>query len=106
MAIEQTFAIIKPAAVALGHTGRIIQRIEEEGFRIRGMKLLRLSRQQAEGFYEVHRERPFYGNLVEFMCEGPVAVMVLQRENAIAHWRATMGATNPEKAAEGTLRKR
>jgi nucleoside-diphosphate kinase len=106
MAIEQTFAIIKPDAVASGHTGRIIQRIEEEGFRIRGLKLLRLSRQQAEGFYEVHRERPFYGGLVTFMCEGPAVVMVLQRENAIAHWRATMGATNPEKAAEGTLRKR
>ena len=105
MAIEQTFAIIKPDAVASGHTGQIIQRIEQEGFRIRGLKLLRLSRQQAEGFYEVHREKPFYGSLVEFMCEGPVAVMVLQRDNAIAHWRTTMGATNPAKAAEGTLRK-
>ena len=106
MAIEQTLAIIKPDAVAVGHTGRIIQRIEEEGFRIRGLKLLRLSRQQAEGFYEVHREQPFYGGLVTFMCEGPLVVMVLQRENAIQHWRATVGATNPEKAAEGTLRKR
>jgi len=105
MAIEQTFAIVKPDAVASGHTGKIIERVEAEGFRIRGLKLLRLSRQQAEGFYEVHRERPFYGSLVEFMCEGPVVVMVLQRDNAIAHWRATMGATNPEKAATGTVRK-
>ena len=105
MAIEQTFAIIKPDAVASGHTGDILRRIEQEGFRLRGLKLLHLSRQQAEGFYEVHREKPFFGGLVTFMSEGPVVVMVLQRENAIQHWRNTMGATNPEKAAEGTLRK-
>jgi len=105
MAIEQTFAIIKPDAVASGHTGDILKRIEQEGFRLRGLKLLRLSLQQAEGFYEVHREKPFFGGLVNFMSEGPVVVMVLQRENAIQHWRTTMGATNPEKAAEGTLRK-
>ncbi len=105
MPIEQTFAIIKPDAVADGHTGSIIQRIEKEGFRIRGLKRLRLSRQQAEAFYEVHRERPFYTGLVMFMTEGPVVVMVLERENAIQHWRATMGATNPEKADEGTIRK-
>jgi len=105
MAIEQTFAIIKPDAVASGHTGDILKRIEQEGFRLRGLKLLRLSLQQAEGFYEVHREKPFFGGLVTFMCEGPVVVMVLQRENAIQHWRNTMGATNPDKAAEGTLRK-
>jgi nucleoside-diphosphate kinase len=106
MATEQTFAIIKPDAVASGHTGDILKRIEQEGFRLRGLKLLRLSLQQAEGFYEVHREKPFFGGLVTFMCEGPVVVMVLQRENAILHWRNTMGATNPEKAADGTLRKR
>jgi len=106
MAIEQTFAIIKPDAVASGHTGGILTRIEQEGFRLRGLKLLRLSVQQVEGFYEVHREKPFFGDLVTFMCEGPVVVMVLQRENAIQHWRNTMGATNPEKAADGTLRKR
>jgi nucleoside-diphosphate kinase len=105
MAIEQTFAIIKPDAVASGHTGDILKRIEQEGFRLRGLKLLRLSLQQAEGFYEVHREKPFFGGLVTFMCEGPVVVMVLQRQNAILHWRNTMGATNPEKAAEGTLRR-
>jgi len=106
MAIEQTFAIVKPDAVASGHTGDILKRIEQEGFRLRGLKLLRLSLQQAEGFYEVHREKPFFGGLVTFMCEGPVVVMVLQRQNAIQHWRNTMGATNPEKAAEDTLRKR
>jgi len=105
MSIEQTFAIIKPDAVASGRTGDVLKRIEAEGFRLRGLKLMRLSRQQAEGFYEVHRERPFYGSLVTFMCEGPVVVMVLQRENAVQHWRATMGATDPAKAAEGTLRK-
>ena len=106
MPIEQTFAIIKPDAVADGHLGSILQHIEKEGFRIRGLKRLRLSRQQAEAFYEVHRERPFYTGLVTFMTEGPVVVMVLERENAIQHWRKTMGATNPEKADEGTIRKR
>jgi nucleoside-diphosphate kinase len=99
MAIEQTFAIIKPDAVASGHAGAILAMIEHAGFRIRGMKMTRLSRQQAEGFYEVHRERPFYG-------EGPVVVLALERENAIKHWREVMGATNPEKAAEGTVRKK
>ena len=79
--------------------------IENGGFRIRGMKMIRLSKQQAESFYEVHRERPFYGGLVTFMMEGPVVVMVLERDDAIAKWRELMGATNPEKAAEGTVRK-
>lgn len=106
MAIEQTFAIIKPDAVASGHTGGILRMIETAGFRVRGMKMQRLSRQQAEAFYGIHRERPFFGSLVEFMTEGPVVVMVLERENAIQHWREVMGATNPEKAAEGTIRKR
>jgi nucleoside-diphosphate kinase len=106
MAMEQTFAIIKPDAVASGHTGQILAMIEHAGFRIRGMKMLRLSKQQAEGFYEVHRERPFFGGLVTFMTEGPVVVLCLQRENAIKHWRAVMGATNPEKADEGTVRKK
>ena len=106
MALEQTFAIIKPDAVASGHTGGILRMIETAGFRIRGMKMQRLNRQQAEGFYEIHRERPFFGSLVDFMTEGPVVVLVLERENAIKHWRETMGATNPEKAAEGTIRKR
>ena len=104
--MEQTFAIIKPDAVKAGHTGGIIRMIEDAGFRIRGLKMTRLTKQQAEGFYEVHRERPFYGSLVTFMTEGPVVVMVLERENAIKHWRDTMGATNPANAAEGTIRKR
>jgi nucleoside-diphosphate kinase len=80
--------------------------IEHAGFRVRGLKMLRLSKQQAEAFYEVHKERPFYGGLVQFMTEGPVVVMVLERDNAIKHWRDLMGATNPEKAAEGTIRKK
>ena len=106
MSIEQTFAIIKPDAVASGHTGQILAMIEKAGFRIRGMKMTRLSKQQAEGFYEVHNQKPFFGGLVTFMTEGPVVVLVLQRENAILHWREVMGATNPEKAAEGTVRKK
>ena len=104
--MEQTFAIIKPDAVKDGHTGSIIRMIEEAGFGIRGLKMLRLSRQQAEAFYEIHRERPFYGSLVTFMSEGPVVVMCLQREDAIKAWRDLMGATDPAKAAEGTIRKR
>jgi nucleoside-diphosphate kinase len=105
VSIEQTFGIIKPDAVASGHAGKILSMIENAGFRIRGMKMIRLSKQQAEAFYEVHRERPFYGGLVTFMTEGPVVVMVLEREDAIVKWRELMGATNPEKAAEGTVRK-
>jgi nucleoside-diphosphate kinase len=104
--IEQTFAIIKPDAVASGHTGQILSMIEKAGFRIRGLKMTRLSKQQAEAFYEVHHERPFYPGLVTFMTEGPVVVLVLERESAIKHWRDVMGATNPEKAAEGTIRKK
>ena len=105
MAKQQTFAIIKPDAVASGHTGNILSMIEKAGFRIRGLKMTRLSKQQAEAFYEVHRERPFYAGLVTFMTEGPVVVLVLERENAIVTWRELMGATNPAKAAEGTIRK-
>jgi len=104
--MEQTFAIIKPDAVLAGHTGSILRMIEKAGFRIRGMKMIRMTKQQAEGFYEVHRERPFYGSLVRFMTEGPVVVMVLEREDAIKHWRETMGATNPANATEGTIRKK
>jgi nucleoside-diphosphate kinase len=105
MAIEQTFAIIKPDAVAAGHAGQILSMIDKAGFRIRGMKMIRLSKQQAEGFYDVHRERPFFSGLVTFMTEGPVVALVLEREHAIKQWRELMGATNPEKAAEGTIRK-
>jgi nucleoside-diphosphate kinase len=106
MATQQTFAIIKPDAVAAGHTGQIVSMIEKAGFRIRGMKMARLSKQQAEGFYEIHREKPFFGGLVNFMTEGPVVMLVLERDNAIKHWREVMGATNPEKAAEGTIRRK
>lgn len=106
MAIEQTFAIIKPDAVAAGHTGKIVSMIEADGFRLRGLKMLRLSKQQAEAFYEVHKDRPFYGGLVTFMTEGPVVVMTLERDDAIKRWRQLMGATNPEKAEEGTIRKK
>ncbi len=106
MAIEQTFAIIKPDAVAAGHAGAILAMIEKAGFRIRGMRMTRLSKQQAEGFYDIHRERPFFSGLVTFMTEGPVVVLVLERDEAIKHWRELMGATNPEKAGEGTIRKK
>jgi nucleoside-diphosphate kinase len=106
MAIEQTFAIIKPDAVASGHAGQIVAMVEKAGFRIRGMRMTRISKQHAEAFYDIHREKPFFGGLVTFMTEGPVVVMVLERDNAIKHWREVMGATNPEKAAEGTIRKK
>lgn len=104
--MERTFAIIKPDAVASGNAGQILALIEENGFKIRGMKMKRLSQGEAEGFYGVHRERPFFGSLVKFMTEGPVVVLCLEREGAIAKWRELMGATNPANAAEGTIRKR
>lgn len=103
--MERTFAIIKPDAVSSKFTGPIIQRIEEAGFVIRAMRMVRLSRQEAEGFYAVHRERPFFGSLADFMSSGPVVVLALEADDAIAKWRALMGATDPAKAAEGTLRK-
>lgn len=104
--MERTFAIIKPDAVAKGFTGEILAMIEKAGFRIAGLKRTRLTRPQAEGFYAVHKERPFFEGLVTFMTEGPVVVMVLEKDNAIADWRTLMGATNPANAAEGTIRKR
>jgi nucleoside-diphosphate kinase len=104
--MERTFGIIKPDAVAKGHAGAILAAIEETGFQLVGFKKVRLSTAQAQAFYEVHKERPFYNDLVKFMTEGPVVVMVLEKENAIADWRKLMGATNPEKADAGTLRKR
>lgn len=103
--MERTFAIIKPDAVAAGHIGPILTKIKDAGFTVRGLKMVRLSQRQAEGFYEVHKARPFYGSLVTFMTEGPVVVMVLEREDAIAKWRELMGATNPANAAVGTIRK-
>ena len=104
--MERTFAIIKPDAVAAGQSGEIIAATQKSGFRVVGMKMKRLSQLDAEGFYAVHRERPFYGSLVKFMTEGPVVMMVLEAPDAIRKWRDTMGATNPANAAEGTIRKR
>jgi nucleoside-diphosphate kinase len=103
--MERTLAIIKPDAVAASHAGRIIQRIEEAGFQIRAMRMLHLSRQDAEGFYAVHRERPFFASLTTFMSSGPVIVLALEAPEAIRTWRALMGATDPAKADAGTLRK-
>jgi nucleoside-diphosphate kinase len=106
MSIQRTFSIIKPDAVASGHSGEILGTLEIEGFKIVGLRMTRLSKSQAEGFYAVHRERPFFPSLVKFMSEGSIIVMALERENAIAHLREVMGATNPANAAEGTIRKR
>jgi nucleoside-diphosphate kinase len=103
--MQQTLAIIKPDAVAAGYTGRIIQRIEESGFQIRAMRMLHLSQVEAEGFYAVHRARPFFGSLTQFMARGPVVVLALEAEDAIKKWRGLMGATDPAKAEAGTLRK-
>ena len=100
-----TFGIIKPDAVQGRKTGAIIQKILEDGFRIRGLKLLHMTRKEAEGFYAVHRERPFFAGLTEFMSSGPCVVMVLEREGAVKAWRDLMGATDPAKADAGTLRK-
>ncbi|MEK6280932.1 MAG: nucleoside-diphosphate kinase [Acidobacteriota bacterium] len=100
-----TFGIIKPDAVAAGNSGNIIQRINDAGFKIRALKALHLTLKQAEGFYAVHRERPFFGGLTEFMSSAPCVVMVLEKENAVKAWRDLMGATDPAKADEGTLRK-
>jgi nucleoside-diphosphate kinase len=106
MSVERTFSIIKPDAVAAGHTGGILALLQESGFKIAGMRMTRLSEPQAQAFYAVHKERPFYGGLVKFMTEGPIVVLALERENAVKQLRETMGATNPANAAEGTVRKR
>lgn len=106
MALERTFAIIKPDAVAKGQSGGILSMIEGAGFRVVAMKMRHLTKQDAEAFYAVHRARPFFPGLVTFMTEGPVVTLVLEREDAIAKWRDLMGATNPANAAEGTIRKR
>jgi nucleoside-diphosphate kinase len=103
--MERTLAIIKPDAVAARHAGRIIQRVEESGFTIRAMRLLKLTQSEAEGFYAVHRERPFFGSLTKFMASGPVVVLALEAPDAIKKWRTLMGATDPAKADAGTLRK-
>lgn len=103
--MERTLAIIKPDAVARRLAGRILQRIEEAGFEIRAMRLVRLTRPEAEGFYDVHRARPFFKSLTEFMSSGPVIVMVLEAPDAIRRWRDLMGATDPANADPGTLRR-
>ena len=103
--MERTLAIIKPDAVAAGHTGPIIERIEAAGFQIRAMRMVRLTRPQAEGFYAVHRERPFFGQLAQFMSSGPAVVLALDAPDAISRWRTVMGATNPASADAGTIRK-
>ena len=101
---QQTLTILKPDTVARRNCGAIISRLEQEGFEILGAKQLRLSQEQAEAFYAVHRERPFYRSLVAFMTEGPVWVMALERDNAVEHLRRVMGATDPAKADKGTIR--
>jgi nucleoside-diphosphate kinase len=106
MPMERTFSMIKPDAVAAGQAGEILAMIQKAGFKILGLRMTRLSDAQARAFYAVHRERPFFAGLVRFMTEGPIIVMALERENAVLGLREVMGATNPEKAAEGTIRKK
>ena len=103
--MERTFAIIKPDAVRKRAAGRILARIEEAGFAVRAMRMIRMTKREAEGFYDVHKERPFFGGLTDFMSSGPCIVMCLEAPDAISKWRNLMGATDPAKAAEGTLRK-
>ena len=104
MATERTFSIIKPDATERNLTGKIIDKLESAGLRVVAQKRIRMTREQAQGFYAVHKERPFYGELVEFMISGPVVVQVLEGENAVAKNREVMGATNPKNAAPGTIR--
>lgn len=103
--MQRTLAIVKPDAVAAGNAGRVLSRIEQEGFRVVSLRMVRLTRAEAEGFYAVHRERSFFRSLTEFMSSGPCVVMALERDGAIAAWRDAMGATDPAKAAEGTIRR-
>ncbi|MCD4709611.1 MAG: nucleoside-diphosphate kinase [Bacteroidales bacterium] len=100
-----TFTIIKPFAVSNGHIGPILNKIHDGGFRISAMKMLHLTRGEAELFYEVHKERPFYKDLIEFMISGPIVVAILKKENAVEEYRKLIGSTDPEKAEEGTIRK-
>ncbi len=103
--MDTTLAILKPDTVEAGNVGKVLAHLQQQGFTIRGIKLLRLTEAQARAFYEVHKERPFYGSLVEFMTSGPVMPIALERENAVAHLRQVMGATDVSKAEEGTVRK-
>jgi nucleoside-diphosphate kinase len=105
MAVERTLSIIKPDAVEQHNVGNILAMIQKAGLEIRAMRMIHLSRAQAEGFYEVHKDRPFFTELVEFMTRGPVVVSALEAENAVARYRKLMGATNPAEAEEGTIRK-
>ena len=105
MAVERTLSIIKPDAVEQNNIGNILAMIQGAGLKILGMRMLHLTRGQAEGFYEVHKERPFFGELVEFMTRGPVVVSALEGEDAVARYRALMGGANPDDAAAGTIRK-
>jgi nucleoside-diphosphate kinase len=103
--MQKTFTILKPDTVSAGKAGAVISELEKAGFRIRAMKMLHLTEKQAQGFYYVHKERPFFGSLVKFMTEGPIIAMVLEADNAIEKLRKTMGATDPGKADAGTIRK-
>jgi nucleoside-diphosphate kinase len=103
--MQRTFSILKPDTVNAGKAGAVLAEIEKAGFQIRAMKLLHLTEAQAQGFYYVHKERPFFGSLVKFMTEGPIVAMVLEADNAIERLRKTMGATDPTKADNGTIRK-
>mgnify|MGYP001325860651 FL=1 len=105
MATNRTFTMLKPDALENGHTGKIIDMIIQAGFSIKAMKLTQLTTEQAEKFYEVHAERPFYGELVEYMTSGPIVAAILEKENAVADFRTLIGATDPAEAAEGTIRK-
>jgi nucleoside-diphosphate kinase len=105
MATNRTFTMIKPEAVANGDSGKIIEMIIGAGFKVKAMKLTRLSKERAGEFYEVHNERPFYGELVDYMSSGPVVAMILEKENAMADFRTLIGSTDPADAAEGTIRK-
>jgi nucleoside-diphosphate kinase len=104
VSLERTFAIIKPDAVAAGKQGEILLRVHKAGFKIVAIKSMRLTKEEAGGFYAVHRERPFFGELTDFMSSGKIIAMVLESEGAILKWRDTMGATDPKKAAPGTIR--
>ena len=105
MAVTRTFSIIKPDATRRNLTGAVTKMLEEAGLRVVASKRIKMTREQAEKFYEIHKERPFFGELVDFMTSGPVVVQVLEGDNAVARYREVMGATNPEQAAEGTIRK-
>ncbi|WP_306640017.1 nucleoside-diphosphate kinase [Sanyastnella coralliicola] len=105
MATNKTFTMIKPDATGAGNTGKIIDRIIGAGFEIRAMKLTRLTQADAEAFYAIHKERPFFGELVEYMTSGPIVAAILEKDNAVADFRTLIGATNPEEAAEGTIRR-